>query len=460
LASRIGQGRISVYNTERIHANEPCYGADCEFSLTDAKQSKGTYSGLIRNNRAFRYLWAGQVVSLTGDWFNLIASAALIATLTQSGAAVGGLFAVRMLAPFLVSPFAGVVADRYNRKTILITADILRCFVVLGLLLVREPEQVWLIYLLTAVQSATQGFYFPTWNSILPDITAPQELGVANALASATWSVMLAFGAALGGLVSGVVGVYPAFVIDAATFLVSALIILRMPYQSLLSPGADRSMMAGVRQYIDGLAYLRRHIDIFAITLQKGLLGLLVIGLYQVVQVTISERYFPIGEGGSITLGLIYVMSGIGSGIGPILGRHWARDRDRHLRLMIALGYVCAIAGFLINATLASLPIILFGGFLRGIGGGLVWVLGTQLLLQIVPNEVRGRVFSTEFAMYTLFAAVSSGISGALIDGSLGVTGILLLGSALLVIPTVFWCLWIAFGKRELIIASEGAAVP
>ena len=219
-------------------------------------------------------------------------------------------------------------------------------------------------------------------------------------------------------------------------------------------------MLAGIRQYIDGLAYLRRHIDTFAITLNKGILGLMVIGLYQVAQVTISERYFPIGEGGSITLGLIYVMSGIGSGIGPILGRNWARDRDRQLRLMIALGYVCAIAGFLINATLASLPIILFGGFLRGIGGGLVWVLSTQLLLQIVPNEIRGRVFSTEFAMYTLFAAVSSGLSGALIDSSLGVTGILLLGSALLVIPTALWCLWIVIGKRDFITVGEGAAAP
>ena len=427
--------------------------------MTKTKERSATYLGLIRHNRAFRYLWAGQIVSLTGDWFNLIASAALIATLTQSGAAVGGLFAVRMLAPFLVSPFAGVVADRYNRKTILITADILRCFVVLGFVLVREPELVWLIYLLTAIQSASQGFFFPAWNSILPDITAPQELGVANALASSTWSVMLAFGAALGGLVSGVVGVYPAFVIDAVTFLVSALILFRMPYQSVLSPGEDQSMMAGIRQYIDGLAYLRRHIDTFSITLQKGLLGLLIIGLYQVVQVTIAERYFPIGEGGSISLGLIYVMSGIGSGIGPILGRHWARDRDRRLRLMIALGYVCAIAGFLISATLASLPIILFGGFLRGIGGGLIWVLGTQLLLQIVPNEVRGRVFSTEFAMYTLFAAVSSGISGTLIDSSLGVTGILLLGSALLVVPTVLWCLWIFFGKRDVVYMGESVAL-
>ena len=293
----------------------------------------------------------------------------------------------------------------------------------------------------------------------MPDITTPQELGVANALASSTWSVMLSFGAALGGLVSGVAGVYPAFVIDAVTFLVSALILFRMPYQSVLSPGEDQSMMAGIHQYIDGLAYLRRHIDTFSITLQKGLLGLLVIGLYQVVQVTIAERYFPIGDGGSVSLGLIYVMSGIGSGIGPILGRHWARDRDRRLRLMIALGYVCAIAGFLISATLASFADHTLGGFLRGIGGGLIWVLSTQLLLQIVPNKVRGRVFSTEFAMYTLFAAVSSGISGTLIDSSLGATGILLLGSALLVIPTVLWCLWIFFGKRDVVNIGESVAL-
>ena len=120
-----------------------------------------SYWHLIKSNRAFRYLWAGQIVSLTGDWFNLIASASLIATLTQSGTAVGGLFVVRMLAPFLVSPFAGVVADRYNRKAILMTTDILRCFVVLALVLVREAEDVWLIYVLTMVQSASQGFFFP-----------------------------------------------------------------------------------------------------------------------------------------------------------------------------------------------------------------------------------------------------------------------------------------------------------
>ncbi len=425
-----------------------------ESDVAQQSERTGGYWQLIRGNRSFRYLWSGQVVSLTGDWFNLIASAALIATLTQSGTAVGGLFVVRMLAPFLVSPFAGVVADRYNRKAIVISTDVLRCFVVLGFLLVRSPEHVWLIYALTAIQSASQGFYFPAWNSILPDITQKHELGIANALSSATWSVMLAFGAALGGLVSGMVGVYPAFAIDAVTFLVSAMILLRMPYQPQLKSSGDQSILAGLRQYLDGLDYLRRHIDTFSIAIHKGALGLLIIGFYQVIQVTIAEQYFPIGEGGSISLGLIYVMSGIGSGIGPILGRNWARDRDRQLRLMIALGYVCALLGFLISATLISFEVILFGALLRGIGGGLIWVLGTQLLLQIVPNQVRGRVFSTEFALYTLFAAVASGSTGLLIDTQLGIPGVLLLGCILLIIPITLWTLWIQFGKRDLPLAE------
>ncbi len=426
--------------------------------MTQAERRSSGYWELIRGNRSFRYLWSGQIISLTGDWFNLIASAALIATLTQSGTAVGGLFVVRMLAPFLVSPFAGVVADRYNRKAIVITTDLLRCFVVLGFVLVRAPEHVWLIYVLTAIQSASQGFFFPAWNSILPDITKREELGIANALASATWSVMLAFGAALGGLVSGLVGVYPAFVIDAVTFLLSAFILFRMPYQSQLNSDADQSIMAGIRQYLYGLSYLRRHIDTFSIAIHKGILGLLIIGFYQVVQVTIAEQYFPIGEGGSISLGLIYVMSGIGSGIGPILGRNWARDRDRKLRLMIALGYVLAMIGFLISATLISFPVILFGALLRGIGGGLIWVLGTQLLLQIVPNQVRGRVFSTEFAMYTLFSAVSSGSTGLLIDTAMGISGVLVLGSALLIAPILLWTLWIQFGRRDPVVAGSLAA--
>lgn len=417
------------------------------------------YLELLRTNRAFRFLWSGQIISLLGDWFNLIASATLIATLTQSGAAVGGLFVVRMLAPFLMSPIAGVIADRYNRKFIVMATDISRGFIVMGFIFVQEPEQVWIVYVLTAIQSALQGVFFPAWNSILPDITKPEELGAANALSSATWSVMLAFGAALGGFVSGIVGVYPAFIIDGFTFFASVAIISRMPYTSTLESGGDKSVMAGLRQYVDGLNYLRHHVDTFAITLHKGMIGLLIVGVFQVVQVAIAERYFPIGEGGSISLGVIYVAVGIGTGIGPIIGRWWAGDNDFHLRMTIAMGYICALVGFFITASLISLEVVFIGALLRGVGGGIIWVLGTQLLLQIVPNEVRGRVFSTEFAFNTIMTAISSGTVGVLVDGSLGADGVLIISAVAMVIPFIFWTLWIFFGKRDDIMLEEQPAL-
>ena len=147
--------------------------------------------------------------------------------------AVGTLFVVRMLAPFLISPIAGVVADRYNRKNTLIVTDITRALTVVGFLFVRSADQIWLLYTLTAIQLGISGFFFPTRNAILPDLVSQRELGAANALSSATWSVMLALGAATGGLVSGIFGIYTAFTVDALTFsALSSLYLSNYPRQS------------------------------------------------------------------------------------------------------------------------------------------------------------------------------------------------------------------------------------
>ena len=131
-----------------------------------------SYKELIRGNRNFRNLWLGQIISLMGDWFNLIATAILTANLTGSGLAVGGLFVVRSLAQFLSSPLGGVLADRFNRKKILILADILRFFIVLGFLFIKDASQIWLLYTLTALQLGISGIFFPTKNAILPDVVS------------------------------------------------------------------------------------------------------------------------------------------------------------------------------------------------------------------------------------------------------------------------------------------------
>jgi MFS family permease len=247
---------------------------------------------LVRGNANFRLLWFGQIVSLLGDWFNLIASAALVAILTQSGLAIGGLFVVRMLAPFLISPIAGVITDRYDRKKILIWADVARAITVAGFLFVREPGQIWLLYALTAIQLGISGFFFPARNAILPDIVSPKALGTANALASVTWSVMLALGAALGGLVSGIWGIYPAFVIDILTFVLSAFLIAQISYTpTTILSSADKTLAAALQQYLDGLRYLRQHVDILVVALHKAANALLVASGFQVVQVAIPGSH-------------------------------------------------------------------------------------------------------------------------------------------------------------------------
>lgn len=407
------------------------------------------YGTLVRDNRNFRLLWLGQIISLLGDWFTLIASASLIAELTQSsGVAIGGLFVVRMLAPFLVSPVAGVVADRYNRKHILILTDVSRAIIVTGFLLVRDAGDIWLLYALTALQFAISGFFFPTRNAILPDVTSPRELGAANALSSATWSVMLALGAALGGLVSGTWGNYSAFVVDALTFLLSAVVISRITYNVVPAlEGTDKSVAAALQQYLDGLRYLRHHADILIISLHKGANALLVSSGFQVLQVSIAERIFVIGEGGGISLGLMYAVAGIGTGIGPIIGRRFTGDRNHPLRRAIVISYLISVLGLGVAAPLQSFGLILLGALLRGVGGGITWVFSTQLLLQLVPNRVRGRVFATEFAIFTLMSAGGAAWVGGAVDSPLGISGTLWWMAGLTVIPAILWALWLRTGR-------------
>ncbi len=419
------------------------------------------YGQLIRHNRNFRYLWFGQIISLLGDWFNLIASASLLALLTQSGLAIGTLFVIRMLAPFVVSPIAGVVADRYNRKHILIATDIIRAIAVFGLLFVRDAGHVWLLYTLTVIQSGVSGFFFPTRIAILPDVASPRELGAANALSSATWSVMLALGAATGGIVSGAWGIYPAFFIDGLTFFVSAIFIAQIKLDA--TPGldtSDKTVGAALRQYLDGLRYLRQHADVLVISLHKAAITLLMWSGVQIAQVAIAEDVFVIVIGGGISLGLMFGITGVGTGVGPIVVRYFTGDRNRPLRLTITLSYLVGILGLAITAPLINFGTVLFGNLLLGAGGGIIWVFSTQLLFQAVPGHMRGRVFATEFAFFTLTGAIAAGLAGGLLDSSLGISGVLWWMAGLTLLPTILWALWLNTGNSADPATTEAGATP
>src|SRR2546430_10095879 len=160
------------------------------------------YIALLRQNRNFRLLYIGQTISQLGDWFNAVAVYALLLDLTGSATAVAWMMIVQFLPVAIVGPIAGVVVDRVDRRRLMITSDVLRGCLILGLLLVRRADHVWIAYVVMALTVAASAFFEPARTATIPNITSDEELLPANALAAATWSAMLALGASLGGVVT------------------------------------------------------------------------------------------------------------------------------------------------------------------------------------------------------------------------------------------------------------------
>lgn len=367
-----------------------------------------TYVEFVRHNRDYRNLWYSQIISLMGDWFNLIASAALIAKLSGSGLAIGGIFLARLLPPLLLGPFVGVVADRFDRRKILIASDLLRTGVVLAFLLVRSEADIWLIYLLTVLQFSISAFFEPTRAALLPSLVPRRDLVTANALSSTTWSTMLALGAAMGGLATALFGITTAFILDALTFVLSAWFITRI---SAAGDAVDADSLSerqgGWQEFVKGVRYLRQHPPILVVALLKASSALAYGGM-MVIEVTYAEQIFPIFGSSSATLGLIYVAAGLGTGFGPIVTRRLTGDNPLVMQWALLFAYLLSFVGFVTIGWAASLPLLLFGTFLRTIESGVNWVFSSAILQMAVPGKFLGRVFAFDFAMMTLAASLST----------------------------------------------------
>lgn len=373
------------------------------------------YVALVRGNRNYRYLWLGYLVSQIGDWFNLLASAALIAALTNTGTALSYLFLARFLPQFLFSPFAGVLADRYDRRWVMIVSDVLRGVTVLGFLLVREPSQVWLFYLLTVVQFMLSALFVPARTAVLANIVHPKELVTANALDSLTWSSMLAFGALLGGLATALFGISTAYVVNFFTFLLSAFFIAQMVLPQTVRVRQQRTWRQTWLEMAGGWHYLRGEPVLLGLALVKAA-GSLVWGAINVLEINYAEQIFPtslmwgntaVENSGTLTLTIIYTASGLGTGLGPIFIRHWLGDGVPRLLTGITLGFVLLTVGLLGLGVAPTLLMFTLFTIVRTVGTGVLWVFSAALLQMIVPDQVRGRVFAFEFALLTLTQSVS-----------------------------------------------------
>ena len=413
-----------------------------------SNESSIGYFPLLKQNPSFRNLWYGQVVSELGNWVNSIALYALILQLTGSGMAMAAAMMAKLLPMVIISPFAGVVIDRMDRRTVLIASDILRCFTVLCFLIVESREDLWLVYALTLFEVALTGFFEPARSAILPSIVKKNHLVTANAISGATWSIMLTLGAALGGFVVSLFGVKVAFILDALTYLLSAWFIIKISYPNTKSEEPiKKNNSSGIKGLLEGGRYLISHPIVLALALLKS--GMAIKGGIMTLIPLFANRLLADPAAVSVAVGIMFSSRGIGSAIGPILIRKWLGESPKILQGSILaaffLGSLALLAfSFSKNLWLTSLCIGLSGMF-----GSIVWVFSTALIHLEADRQFLGRIFGIEMALLTLIMGISNGVVGVAIDElQMTIQSVILWMSGLYMIPGILWIIFLASGTK------------
>ena len=387
------------------------------------------YTELLRKNPSYLRLWMAQAVSLLGDWFTTIALSTLVARFSNgSGVAVGGLLLARFLPPVLVGPFAGVLIDRLNRKHLLIFSDAVRAVIALLFLFASRPDRLWMIYALTILQAALSALFEPCRSALLPALVEDRDLVLANTLGSTTWSVMLAAGAVVGGAVAAIFGTSIALCIDAASFVISALLIASIRVDpARVSSSHDEShpkhiVEAGRRgSFLAGLRYIASQPATAAALLIK--LGGNV-GNADLFMVIYATQLFVIGENGTGSLGILYGAFGAGALLGAVVVNYLGNVSVVQMRRLIIVSYICLLIGWFVLGSANSLALASLALMIRAIGAEFYWVYSNVILQKTVPDQFRGRVFALDLAGYQFATVASALVTGALVDQGARLSGI------------------------------------
>lgn len=384
------------------------------------------YARLLKENPEFRKLWIAQVISLTGDWFSTIVLSVLVVAYSpgNEGLAISGLLMARFIPPMLISPIAGVLVDRFDRRNLLIFSNVMRVFVVLGFLpTTQNPDLLWLIYLLSIMQFILSAIFEPGQSAIIPSLIPFRELILANTLVSVTWSVMLALGAVLGGIVTTLLGAQVALIIDALTFVLAAVLLWRINVPERQDDiQLDASLNAEDKSFNEGLRFIRKTPAVGAALFIKfgSSLGnvdtLMTIFATQIFVFTITMGGQEYGADGQLALGIMYSAFGLGAILGPLLMNRFSDGRVLTLRRLIIIAFIWIALGWILLGTAGTLLVFCLGLIVRAMGGSVNWTYSAVILQKSTPDAYLGRIFSIDMALYYMATVASTLVHGSLID--------------------------------------------
>ena len=374
------------------------------------------YIRLVRENKTYRQFWLAAFISMFGEWFNTIALFLLILKYTDSELLLGILMAVRMGCFALTQPFFGLLADRINRKRLMIITNILQMFLALAFIAVDGPEDMWWMFLCSGAMMAMHGLYVTAERAALPNIVSSEDLTTANALDSATWSTALCLGAFAGGLVVSEFGVTAAFVIDSITFLIGTLLLVPLTVPQSYDNASSGSIISSTLKDIwMGQKRIKSDPRLFRIIFAKTSWNIAGGGLAGVFLVLAGNDIEFVGA--ALGFGIFFFARGVGTGIGPILARRLFKDSEKWPRLIGLLIVVSGLFYLFVGLSLNG-PLLLTLALvtLAHTASGGNWVLSTVLTQQWVEDEMRGRVFSTDMLLLSLGQVISTISAGYLVE--------------------------------------------
>jgi len=416
--------------------------------------ASATYSELLKRNVNFRRLWVGQVISELGSWFSFIAELGLVRLVSGSPLATTALLVARLLPFLLVAPLAGVFVDRRSRKRMMIAADLLRALVALGYLLVGLRGPVWIVYVCGAAMSSFSMFFEAAKNAALPNLVTPRELLTANVMMFSTRFLQLTLGAALGGLTAARFGYDVAFIVNSLSFVASAIYVTLIPAAAMRSPSAEsaaeaereRQSQTGEEPLADPMSAdapggmpiagsehaIEQSPGRFFSDLREGLAyawatpfvrGLILVnigwatggGMINLLYDRIGGHVFTHGQGdrGDWGVATLYTAAGAGLFVGMMLARRagaWASDERRAGRFIgwsfFAHGLCFAVAGLMPSLTLMASWVVISRLII-----GMEFGVQETLMMRMLPDDYRGRVFTTDrsLEMTTMMLSMIAG---------------------------------------------------
>ncbi len=366
------------------------------------------YWKLLRLNPDFRRLYLARLVSFAGDWFLVVPLLGLVYETTNSALAASAVLTALSLPAALLAPATGLVSDRFDRKVVLVVTDILRALLALALLLTDAVGSVWYPLTIVFLEGAGAAFFYPASAGALPNVVSEKDLPAANALMSSAWGTMAALGAAAGGVFATLVSRDAAFVLNAASFLLSAVLIARVT--TSLQDTRAASHPDDRRSNSRAFRYIFSHRRVRALLTSKGVHSLTsggAVSLFALMSITLFET----GDAGT---GALFGARGLGNMVGPILALAILGPAANRILgsigwMMVVWGVAYIFVGIAPTLLLASVAVLV-----AHMGGGSQFTFSTYGLQDLMPDDVRGRVFALDFGIDMLAVSISALIVGAL----------------------------------------------